>query len=276
MTTFSQLVDKMVLELKRPDLQTEIATYVNQTIRELHADPKSGNAVFFDSNLQEAQIQATVDTGQTWTIPKVSTFQGMKAVRYDSLTNGNYQPWTGNPPAPPTPPTTPVCGGYDPDEYVYAEILKPGRGMNNHSHYCYRIQGTYVFNNYGATNAVISLAWYEYPPVLTYYPVGAFPNDALPATPGMRPAQYDEVLGWTYDLPWNLTTDPTGALAATAQALTTNWILLRWPMLIEEGVRAKVYKRVSDDTRAKLAYSMYSSQRAAMYSAEIADIEGGY
>lgn len=239
MTTFSQIVDKMVAETKRPDMQTEIATYTNQTIRELHADPKTNSSIFFDSNLNETQITSATDTGQTWDIPKVSTFQAMKAVRFDSLTI----PTMGY--------NGPCISQNDPNAYIYAEILKPGRGMNGRDHYCYRAQGTFAFSGYGGTGAIISLSWYEYPALLQYFAVAN------------RPAQYDEFSGWTYGTD-GLTPDQQTA----AQAQVSNWILLRWPTLVEEGVRAKVYKRLSDDSRSRTSFSMYSAQRQLMYTAE--------
>jgi hypothetical protein len=263
MTTFSQLVDKMMAETKRPDLQTEIATYVNQTIRELHTDP-SGKAVFYDSNLQEAWVQANVEHGFAWEIPNVGTFQQLKAARYDSVclesgyNDDNYPDW-------PNP-------HHHHHNHPYAKILKPGRGMNHHPHFCYRTQNLYIFSGYGGCNAGISLAWYEFPGILTYYPLGAFPNDQPPQTSNMRPAQYDAILGWTYDEPWA----NTPANQTLAQTLTTNWLLLRWPMVIEEGVRAKVYKRLSDDSRSKTAYSMYQQQRLGLYTSEVGDVEGGW
>ena len=46
MTTFSQLVDSVVSETKRPDLVSEIATYLNQTIREVHFSADRNAALF--------------------------------------------------------------------------------------------------------------------------------------------------------------------------------------------------------------------------------------
>lgn len=118
--------------------------------------------------------------------------------------------------------------------------------------YHYRAGPYYSFYGYGGVNATISLAWYEYPPVLTYYPTAT------------RPAQYDDLNGWTY-LP-AYADSPDDQLLA--QTLTSNWILLRWAVLLEEGVRAKLYKRISDSVRAPLCYSMFMAQRQGLYTAE--------
>src|SRR3546814_15245541 len=53
MTTFSQLVDTIMSESRRPDLQTEIATYINQTVRELHFDSEQNKILYFNDNMRE-------------------------------------------------------------------------------------------------------------------------------------------------------------------------------------------------------------------------------
>ena len=84
MTTFSQLVDEVAFETKRPDLLAEIATYLNQTIREVHFEPSRGNVAFYSNNRREFQNVATTETGQIWDIPNPSAFQAIEAVRYPS------------------------------------------------------------------------------------------------------------------------------------------------------------------------------------------------
>src|SRR6478735_8331283 len=94
MTTFSQLVDEMIVETRRPDLKTEIATYLNQTIREVHFEPSRGNVVHYGENRKETQLTANVDSGYIWDIPNPSTFQGIEAVRFPSqmLGRAEYAP----------------------------------------------------------------------------------------------------------------------------------------------------------------------------------------
>lgn len=256
MTTFSQLVDKMVLELKRPDMVAEIATYLNQTIRELHMEPGKGNAIYFADNLHEAQVTPNIESGWVWSIPKVSTFQTMKAIRYDSLWAGTFG----------TGPQDRSWGRSQ--EPVWADIIPPGRGMNRREYYAYRAGGGFAFHGYGGSGATISLSWYEYPSVLKYYSSG------LGGTG--RPASYDEELGWTYATVNMVDYGSTAILQAQAQALCSNWLLLRWPMVIEEGLRAKVYKRVSDTERARTSFSMYMTLRQGLYTAEIGDIGGSW
>ena len=236
MTTFSELVDQMVSETRRPDLLAEICSYVNQTIRELHFSPEKGSAVFLRDNLREDQLTANADSGFYWTIPKQSVYQGLKAVRYDTLSN--------------------VCEG----KYVWAKEMPVGRGMNHEPYYYYRSGLNVYFYGYGGNSALISLAWYEYPLNCKYYP----PDNT-------RPAEYNDSDGWTYPAGASTPTDQ-----AIAQAQCSNWILLRWDALTTEGVRAKVYKRLSDDSRSKTSYSMYTTLRQGFYSSENADISGAW
>lgn len=234
MTTFSQLVDKMVAECKRPDLLVEVPSYVNQTIRELHTEPQRGNAIFFWDNLKEDQLTANLDTGYSWTVPRVSTFQGLRTVRYDSVIRRDGKP-------------------------QYSKPLLPGPIMNTEDYYWYRSGSRIFFTGYGGNNGVISLAWFEFLPSLSYYPTGS------------RPAIYDEQAGWTYAGAYDI----NDATRLNAQNLVSNWMLLRWPTLMEEGLRAKIYKRLTDTERARTSFSMYTTQRQGMFSSERADFSGG-
>lgn len=225
-TTFSQLVDKMSLELKRPDLATEIGTYLNQTIRELHFEPTRGNVVHFAENLREDQLTANVSVGFSWMIPNPSVFQALTAVQYAT--------------------------SWDQGQQIWPKMIQPGRVAAGLVNFYYRSGQNFYFAGYGGLNALINLAWHEYPRGLKYYP------------PDTRPASYDEDDGWTY-LP---VYDVDESTRKQAQLLTQNWLLDRWDMIIEEGLRAKVYKRISDDARSKTSYSLYSQLRQGLYTSE--------
>lgn len=160
MTTFSQLVDEMVFETRRPDLLSEISSYVNQTIREAHFTPDRGNAILFRDNLSESLLVASTADGYSWTIPNPQTFQAMQAVKY--------------------------LGVWEDCKNPYAVERTPGRGMQKNPYHYYRASGYYVFNGYGGIDGEIALAYYSYLRSLKYY---------LPAD---RPATYDVEDGWEY------------------------------------------------------------------------------
>lgn len=241
MTTFSQLVDEMVVETRRPDLRAEIATYLNQTIREVHFEPSRGNVVHYPANRREVQVTATTDSGQIWDIPNPTTFQGLEAVEFPDL-----------------------CLGHD----GFAKEVTPGPRIKTQPMVFYRSGPSYVFGGavgYGGINSHINISWFEYPPSLKY-------KDAT-----HREATYDIESGWTY---FNLT--GVGGLDYTqlanhdaAQLRVTNWILLRWPDVLREGLRAKIYKRLSDQLRATTSYSLYAQLRQGLFTSEAAILQGG-
>ena len=232
MTTFSQLVDGIIDETKRPDLLNSIVSYLKQTIRECHLDPERNTPLFMWGNYTETQLQADAETNFAWVIPNLARFQGVLKVRYDNV--------------------------FIDCEAVYAMPLVNNRVAESQDH-AYQVVGDRVlFKGYGGINATISLAYYQYPPNLKYYPAGA------------RPATYDDVDGYTYLSEF----DTDDATRETARNLVTHWMLLRWPTALEEGVRAKLYKRLGDEPRARLAYSAYMQIRAGLVNSEKADLAG--
>lgn len=233
MTTFSQLVDELVLETRRPDMRTEICTYLNQTIRELHFEPTKGNTIFYRENLTEESVIATVADGQGWAQPDPAIWQTMAAVRYDSV--------------------------FDLGKPVYPPFLTPSRGLSGKRFFYYQAGDSFYFSGYGGVGASIALAYFQYPKRLKYYASGA------------RPAEFDDDSGWTYAPAF----DGSDDLHASAQRFTTNWLLMRWKEVIAEGLRAKVYKRLSDDSRARTCYSLYSTLRQGLYTSEVAEL-GSY
>ena len=115
-----------------------------------------------------------------------------------------------------------------------------------------------IFRGYGGTNGVISISYYQYPKALKYYALA------------LRPASWDEESGYTYlD-----TYDVDDTTRDNARALTTNWLLERWDMVLSEGLRAKVYKRLGDENRARLCYSSYMQLRTGLINSELIDLGG--
>jgi hypothetical protein len=233
MTTFSQLVDDLVSETKRPDLVSEIATYLNQSIREVHFTPDRNASLLYMSNFRESQLIANLESGFSWEIPNPGTFQKMQVVGYPSIYDrlGNA---------------------------VFAKEVIPGRHLADHTNYFYRVGQAFVFSGYGGLNSLINLGWFEYPRGLRYYPSAT------------RPAEYNEETGWSYHE--DVTTPE---LEVAAQALTSNWLLMGWHTVLAEGLRAKIYKRLSDEARARTSYSLYGSLRQGLWTSETMEIYGG-
>ena len=234
MTTFSQLVDKITIETRRPDMKAEVATYLNQTIRELHFEPDKGNIVFFDENRVEAQVTAISDSPLVWNIPNPQTFQAMLDVMYASV-------WDS--------------GRHN----VHPPLLSPGRGLSGREYFYYRVGGSFVFKGFGGTNGIVNLCYYEFPRRLQYFASGA------------RPCEWDDNAGWSYDPAFDVSDETRLA----AQNFCTNWILNRWEDVVSEGLRAKIYKRLSDDNRARTCYSMYTQLRQGLVTSESSQL-GNY
>lgn len=233
MHTFSQMVDEMVSETRRPDLVSEIARYLNQTIRELHFSEDRGAVIFYSENFKEAIITSAVEQGLTWEIPEPTTFQKLQGVKFNNTYDDDGQP-------------------------VWASERVPSRALRDYTNFYYRVGNTFVFSGFGGLNATVGLGWYEFPRSLKY------------KAADVRPASYDIESGWTYlDSMW----DDEEKLGA--QALSTNWLLMRWSDIIAEGLRAKVYKRLSDDSRSRTCYSLYQSLRHGLWTSETAEFYGG-
>lgn len=190
--------------------------------------------VYYASARTEVQVVANTDSGFIWDIPLPGIFQAMEAVQY-----ANVYDLDGNP--------------------RYAKEFTPGRILNDKTYYFYRAADSYAFNGYGGLNAAINLSYFEYVPTLKYY-----------APDSTRPANYDPVTGWTYNAPY----DVDATANAQGQALTSNWLLMRWNEMIAEGVRAKVFKHTGDDFRSRLSFSAFQGLRQGLTTAESAGAIG--
>lgn len=235
MTTFSQLVDSMILETRRPDLAQEIVSYVNQTIRELHFHPETNNAILYRENLIEDQLVADSDDAFIWSIPNPALWQCPGAVCYPNQSDENGDP-------------------------IYAMERVPGRNMVGQKYYYYRAGNYISFAGFGGINSLINFAWYEYPKRLKYQ------------SSASREATWDDESGWAYADPQPADDDA----ALVIQKRVTNWLLLRWGDIVAEGVRAKIYKRVSDEARGRTSYSLYSQLRKGLVTSESTTQDGVY
>lgn len=226
MTTFSQLVDEMTIELIRPDLLDTITSYVNQTIRELHARRADSSPILFASNRIEAEWTVAASPA-VWPVPSVTRFQTMEAAYCEAL-DAVFKP--RNP------------------GRINEEQFAPSNRF-----YRYRTGPAFAFGDRARLSLIghtIKLSYFEFPRLLKYY------------EPAARPAIWDmETESFAYADAY----DSTAELRATAELLTTNWILLRWgESVVKQGVRAKVFARLGEQERSKTSYSAFEAMREAM------------
>lgn len=89
-TTFSALIDSIIVELVRPDQIDNCVSWLNQTIRECHFRPTSNQQVFYDENRTETETLVASANPFLWPIPSVTRFQMMEAVYSNNV--GIYIP----------------------------------------------------------------------------------------------------------------------------------------------------------------------------------------
>lgn len=149
MTTFSQLVDSLaIVELKRPDLLASTASWLNQTIRDVHskAAPARSAVMFGENRVEEEFIPAELPA--VWPIPNVARFQKLEAV-------------------------------YAPQRGVYLKDKNPGIVFNDTLNpmdrfFYYRTGSNFAFNGI-AESEPLNLTYFLFPPYLNYYPVASRP-----------------------------------------------------------------------------------------------------
>lgn len=224
MSTFSQLIDELTLEHKRPDLRSVIEAYLNLTTREVHFQPLTGASILYESNRLEDEWTVP-SLPATWPIPNAPRFQRFETAYYKN--RGCY--------AHKKHPTRALEHGID--------ALDP---------YWYRSGQYLIFNGISVGDAV-KQSWFEFPQRLIYY------------SEAVRPATYNiQSDAFTY-LP---SYDVDAATRLAAEILVTNWLILRWAEVLKQGVRAKIFARLGEESRAKMAFSAFESLRRGLNTTE--------
>lgn len=117
----------------------------------------------------------------------------------------------------------------------------------------YRSGHRLVFNGYGGVGSGIRLAYFEYPRRLEFYDQAS------------RPVKWDT----TEDIfVYKVEYDGTPELREKALWLSTNWLIYRWQDYVMQGVKAKVYARLQQMDRARLAYAAFKEMVPHIISAE--------
>ena len=224
MTTFSQLVDDIIAESRRPDQRAEIVQFLNLTMLELHVDDQTGSAVLYGENRQETIVWPTVEDGYVWPLPVPHLYQNLDSVYYPEI---NRIPRMVNP-------------------GVGAALASEVDGAARY----YRTGSNFAF--FGYYSSSIALSWFERPRRLQYI------------LPKERKVTWDEDAMTFVFAPGTLPAQETEILEQN-----TNWILQRWRDVLNSGAKAKLYVKLGDETRARLAYSLYQNARRGMMLTEM-------
>lgn len=223
MTTFSVMVDELAAEAVRPDMRAVLATYVNQTIRDVHFRPQTNMPVNYDANRFEETLVAATDSPVLWALPSVTRFQDLESVycreyrRYLVRKNPSVALKESNEP--------------------FAEL------------YWYRTGPSIAFSGI-VTGLHLDLSYFMFPQTLVYR------------------ASADRLIRYDPATDSYVLIAGGGAPSESQLALETNWLLQRWEHVIREGARAKLYKRLGDDVRTRMAFSSFESMRTAIWNTE--------
>lgn len=223
MTTFSRLVDDMVLELLRPDLLQTIATYANQTIRDIHFRPGSQSPVMYDANRYEETLTVANEGTWLWSLPSATRFIDVEAVYHNDY--GIYIEKRG--------PKIALLSSFDPDAGIY----------------WYRSGAQLAFFGVGSGQTML-MSYFMYPRTLGYKPSSS------------RVVTYD------IDLDAYVLIAGGGTPSAAELDAETHWVLQRHADTVKEGIRAKVWKRLGEIERTRLAFSAFESMRTAIWNSE--------
>lgn len=243
MTTFTQLIDDMVIETVRPDLRQVMEGYLNQTIREMHNKTGQGSeptpVLYPDNRVEElVTLSGVTDTNTyLWQIPAMTRFQIMEAVYYRGI--GRYAQLR-NPKS---------ALGFNPNEV-------------SAMYYFYRSGPYFALMNPGVDGQEVYLSWFEYPRNLPLYGIGVSPAiyDITSDDYVLNPLRADQ----------SLTLDQ-------AIALSTNWLLQKHTQVMREGLRAKIYKRISDGSdRARLSFSQFENLKTSVQNTEALEYSVNY
>lgn len=154
MTTFSQLVDRIANEIVRPDMINMLPAYLNQTIREVHANAQTNMPVFFSENRKEELLTVDALTDETgafvWSLTLPALLQKIEAVWYGRI--GRYV-YEGNP----------------------RTALNTNPFNPNAEYFYYRVGTNLVFAKAGGVGDKIRLSYFLFPRSLVYYEASARP-----------------------------------------------------------------------------------------------------
>ena len=221
--SFSQIVDRTIIECGRPTQIATVVAYVNTTIRELQRLAR------FADDLYEDQLTATAQPHIWDEIP--SGFRKMKTVHY-TLTD------------------------------TYPVLRRPQRNITEHEGYYYRASDYFVFQGV-LLSEPISIAYYKFARKFSYQKrLGAALTGSADMITRQAYFDTDEET-WYYlndagDAYVTTINDTVEEAARREKA--ANWLIRDWAELVLEGSKNKLWNSVGDE-RARGSYSLYKSQQ---------------
>lgn len=229
-TTFSQLIDKVIALIGRPDQTADAAGWMNSTIRELHSD-SDGAPIHYQKNQIDLILTADKETDFVW-VPPANT-QIIRTVKYITNTDSDGEP-------------------------IYPQGLNPGRAQRTQTEFYYRNADNVAFAGYGGLNAMIAIAYYRYLLGLDYF------------AKGLRPAEFLNGVTVYFDLTSSggINYDLDDTNRALADQLTTNWMMNDWEETLSTGSRQKGYADSGDNDRSRSLFARYRNQRIQLALAE--------
>lgn len=206
-------------------MRAAIASYTNQTIRDVHFRPNLNSPILYDANRYEDEVTVTSDGMWLWSIPSNTRFQDVEAIFVNEL--GVYVNRRN--------PRIALTQSFEPDANLYWYRSGPAIAING-----------------VAAGWTAKLSYHMFPRTLGYKPATGANARAVRFNPDSD----------AYEL-------ITGGVPSEAQLeLETHWVLQRWADTIKEGVRAKVWKRLGDMERTRMAYSAFESMRTSIWNTE--------
>lgn len=141
---------------------------------------------------------------------------------------------------------------------IWPEFVMPGRAQRDKNYFYYGGSTYYVFKGCLVGQESIKICYYQYPPALKYLDVGKRPAVYHPETDEWEYFDLTGVAGLTAPYNQNFASgDPATELQA--RELVSNWCLMDYQNLTEEGVLAKIFKGVDDQQRAATHYSFFET-----------------
>jgi hypothetical protein len=138
---------------------------------------------------------------------------------------------------------------------IYPKYIAPGAKQKDYPDYFYAAGQSYVFTGRSlSVGETIAVSYYTRPITYKYYAVTE------------RPAVYNTETGvWTY---LTATTDDE---QEAVRNLVSDWLMIDWQNLVEEGALAAIYG-LKGDQRGVVTYSRYRQLLTAMIGEEVAGI----